>query len=256
MITRFALIAGSAVAIGGLMAAPALAQSPPTQKPATAVGAEQATVSGVVDTGTIADGTPCYSFEYDTLADFTGPLNNPQSTAPVCLTPGTGMVPVTAVVGCFPAASCSLDASPLTPGTVYQAVLSVSYQVTGSPTANELNSNQVEFSTKKLGALTLKSSTIHVKHGVASVGLSCSSTQPCNGTVQVTARHHGRVLKCFSSRISMKPGRHGTISGSLAGACRSVLSAAGTSGLAGTLMLSVTTDQQVGGKKPVTLVAG
>ena len=65
VITRFALIASTAVAAGGLMmAGTASAQSTPTIQLVGKAGAEVATLSGTVDTGSIvnnapSDGTPC-----------------------------------------------------------------------------------------------------------------------------------------------------------------------------------------------------
>jgi hypothetical protein len=243
MITRLALIATSAVALGGLMAAPAMAQNTPTLNSATAVGAEQVTLTGTVDTGTVADGTPCYSFEYDNLADFQGPGDTVQYTAPVCLTPGTGVMNVNATIGCFPSTSPTCD-SPLSGATLYQAVLSVTYSPSSS-VSNVLNSSQITFTTKPLGSLKLTSANVQVKHGVGAVSLRCASVDACQGTLQVTKRMSGRVYKCLSGALSIRAGHKAMFKGPVAGACSRGLAAAGKSGLSGVLTVSLTTDQNV-----------
>jgi hypothetical protein len=251
MITRLALIATSAVVVGGLMTAPALAQTAPTITKVSAVGAEQATVSGNVDTATAAQGPVCYVVEFDTLADWTGPQDNVASTSPNCdLTPGTGVQPVSVQIGCFPAASCSADQVPLTPGSKYIAILSVQYAVGGTfNTSEQLDSAQASFTTKPLGSLKLTSGTVKVTHRTAAFALDCASAQACQGTIEVTVHHKA----CISGNISMRAGRKATLNESVKGKCLKSITAAGAAGLSGKLVIVVTTDQHVS-LRPVTLL--
>ena len=148
------------VALMTLFAAPAGAWNAPLIMRATSVGPESATLSGTVDTGPSTAGAPCYSFEYDTRSDWARRRDLVRFTTPVCLHPGTGVVTVTAKVGCLRGATCAADTR-LLPRTRYQAMLFVqyaaaldaSYAPTADSYAQQLNSPQRLFTTAKLGSV-------------------------------------------------------------------------------------------------------
>ncbi|MGO9789786.1 MAG: hypothetical protein ACLP8S_09915 [Solirubrobacteraceae bacterium] len=255
MIPRLALVVASALALSGFAASTALAQLSPTSTPAVSVGPESAVLKGTIDTTTQTGSQVCYSFEYDTVADYLGPKNNVQSSDDQCVPSGSGVIDVSALVGCYPAATCTGDNLPLDPASTYQYILGVQYEADGSYyNSEQLNSLQLEFTTSALGSLKLTSKAIPVKKGVAAISLLCNSRQSCHGSLQVTVRSRGRKLIALSSPLNIKASKAVTLKGKLSGKVRSLLAKASGGKLAATLTVIVTTDQNVFSSKRVTLV--
>jgi hypothetical protein len=255
MIPRLALVATSVLALCGVAASSALAQTNPTTTPAVKVGSETAVLNGTIDTTTTPGNEVCYSFEYDTLADYLGPQDNVQSTDDQCVDSGSGVIPVSAVVGCYPAASCIGDNEPLNPSSTYQYILGAQYEPGGNYTqAEQLNSLQLEFTTEALGSLKLTSTAIPVKNGVAAISLLCNSKQACQGSLKLTVRSGGKTLTALSS-LNIKAGKAATVKGKLSAKVKSLLAKASGGKLAATLTLTLTTDQNAFSSKKVKLVS-
>lgn len=257
---RLTLSVTSALALSALLSAllsaPAIAQSAPSIRAPTAVGPESATLHGVVDTGNGAEGSPCYSFEYDTRADWTGHQNDVRFTRIVCVRPGSGDVAVTARIGCPHSTTCGAGVR-LAPGTRYQATLLVQYVGDGEYYyAEQLGSAQAVFTTQALGTVRLRSPTITVRSGVAAVGLLCASVRACAGRLEVTVAQGRKAVKCLSGALSIKAGAHATVDARLSGECRALVPAAGRSGLAGKLSVTARTGQSGVVARRVTLVTG
>lgn len=264
-VTRVALLATLAFAVCGLIAGSALAQSTPALTLAGNVGAEVATLTGAVDTGSLvngvaSEGTACYTVEYDTVADF-GTFATPglgeteQFTPPVCtLTPGSGIQLVQATIGCFPANSCIGFTLALTPGTEYQAVIYVSYPVTGTAAAVQVNSPELTFTTKALGTLTVGSPTLAVKGNKASVKLVCASSQPCKGALHLSSAMNGKSVVCASTTPSLVANSSKLVEVSLSSRCKAALMANKSQSISGHVSLTVTTDQKAKLSTPVKLL--
>ncbi len=256
MIPRLALVATSVLALCGVAASSALAQTGPTTTPAVKVGSETAVLNGTIDTTTTPGNEVCYSFEYDTLADYLGPQDNVQSTDDQCVDSGSGVIPVSAVVGCYPAATCTGDNEPLSPSSTYQYILGAQYEPGGVYTAAEqLNSLQLEFTTEALGSLKLTSTAIPVKNGAAAISLLCSSLQACQGSLKLTVRSGGKTLTALSPSLNIKAGKRATVKGKLSAKVKSLLAKARGGKLGATLTVTLTTDQKAFSSKKVKLVS-
>jgi hypothetical protein len=243
MIPRLALITSCVIALGGLVAAPAgAAAAPPTLGPTSSVTPESATVSATIATGGV-DVT--YSFEYDTASDLAAGGNNAFYTDPVNIPAGvTTPVTVTAPLGCYPAAMCAIDQSPLTPGSKYEVILFINFGTGGQYyyTAS-VQSAPGYFNTPKLGSVTYSgSSKVRVVKGKASLGLKCASGVKCAGKFMVTTKHKGKTLTCASGKFSIKAGKTASESVKLSGSCKSMLTKAGKLGVK--LTTTTSTDQK------------
>ncbi len=256
IIPRLALVATTVLALSGFAASSALAQTNPTSTPAVSIGPESAVLNGTIDTTTTPGNEVCYSFEYDTLADWLGPQNDAQSTDDQCVPSGSGVINVTATVGCYPAATCAGDNSPLDPASTYQYILAAQYEPGGAYTsALQLNSLQLEFTTEALGSLALTSKAIAVKpNGQAAINLLCNSKQGCQGSLQLTVRSKGKSLIALSSALNIKAGKHVALKGKLSAKVKKLLGNAKGTKLVATLTVILTTDQNVFSSKKVTLV--
>lgn len=259
MIPRLALVATSVVALSGVAASSALAQSNPTITKATQITSESATVSGTIDTTTTPGNSVCYSFEYDTIADYLGNQDNISYTDPVCVVSGSGTIHVSATIGCYPAASCAdTDQSPLDPASTYQFILGAQYEAGGSyANAEQLDSpgNGLKFTTLPLGSVKLTSSTAPTARGVATVDLLCASKLPCQGTLQLALKSKGKVLTTKLQTISIKADKAAKVKVTLTKAIEA-LYAKDNSTLGVRLTVLTTTDQLGLTNKPLTLVAG
>jgi hypothetical protein len=240
---RLALSVISALALGALLSAPAIAQSAPAIRAATALGPESATLHGIVDTGNGAEGTPCYSFEYDTRSDWAGRQDLVRYTPIVCLRAGSGDVAVTTRVGCPRSTTCGAGVR-LAPATRYQTTLLVQYVGDGDYYyAEQLSSPQTVFTTQALGTVRLRSPTVAVRSGVAAIGLVCASARFCRGRLELTVAQGHRAVRCLSSSLSIRADTHATVDAKLTGECRALVSAAARSGLRGKLSVTATTGQ-------------
>ncbi len=244
----------SALALFALLSAPALAQSTPAIRAPTAVGPESATLHGSVDTGNSTEGSPCYSFEYDTRTDWAGRQDDVRFTPLVCLKAGSGDVKVTARVGCQRSATCGARVR-LAPGTRYQATLLVQYVGDGMYYyAEQLGSPQVVFTTQALGAVRLRSATVAVRGGAGAIGLLCASARACRGRLEVTVSQGAKAVRCLSSGLSIRAEARVTVDAKLTGTCRALVSGAGSRGVAGNLSVTATTDQSGVVARRVTLL--
>ena len=256
MIPRLALVATSVVALSGFAASSALAQNTPTVAQATHVTSESANVSGTVDTGTTTGDNVCYSFEYDTIADYLGNQDNVSYTDPTCVPSGSGSISVSATLGCYPAASCAdTDQSPLNPANTYQYILGAQYEAGGSyVNAEQLVSQELEFTTLPLGSVKLTSSKASTKAGVSTVYLLCNSGLTCQGTLQLSVKSKGKTLSTKGQTITIKANKSAKIKVVLTKAIKALY--AKNSKLAVKLTVITTTDQNGLTNKPLTLVAG
>lgn len=259
MITRLALVATSVLALSGLAASSALAQKNPTAGTVTQITAESALLSGTVDTTTTTGSNVCYSFEYDTLADYSTDQNTVMATDTQCLPSGTGPVAVTAPVGCYPQSTCQGDNLPLTPGTVYEYILEVTYQpVTGASNyqyTEPLSSAQLNFTTTTLGTLKVSSKAVPVTAGgVASVFLLCNSKQACQGALQITVKSGRKTLIALAKSVNIAAGRNAKVTGALSKKVRSLITAAKNHQLAAAISFILTSDQTTAASTKVTLV--
>jgi hypothetical protein len=255
LIPRLALVATSAVALSGFAATSALAQNTPTVQLAASITSESAVLSGTIDTTTTAGSNVCYSFEYDTIGDWLGNQDNVSYTDPACVPTGSGTLTVSATIGCYPAASCAGDALPLNPDSTYQFVLGAQYEPGGSYlNAEQINGQQLEFTTLPLGAVKLTSSTVAVKHGKASVFVACNGELRCTGSLELTVKSGRKTLVALATAVNLPAGKSSTITGKLSAKARKLLDASKSRKLAGKLTVIVTTDQSAPTNKTVTLV--
>jgi hypothetical protein len=251
---RLVLCVISAAVLSALLATPAIAQNAPSIKPPSAVGPESATLRGIIDTGNSGEGSPCYRFEYDTRSDWAGRQDYVRFSQIVCVRAGSGDVAVTARVGCPRSATCT-SAARLVARTRYQATLLVQYQGDGAYYyAEQLGSPQVMFTTQALGSVSLRSSTVSVKGGVAAVRLVCASARACRGRLGVTVAQGANTVRCLTGALSIRAGARATVDAKLTGRCRVLLSAAGDRRLAGRLSVTATTDQTAFTDRRITLV--
>ncbi len=255
LIPRLALVATSVLALSGFAATAALAQNTPTVQLATSITSESAVVNGTIDTTTTAGSSVCYSFEYDTIGDWLGNQDNVSYTDPVCVPTGSGTLSVSGTIGCYPAASCAGDQLPLNSDSTYQWVLGAQYEPGGSYlSAEQINSQQLLFTTLPLGAVKLTSSTVAVKHGKASVFLTCNGGLACQGSLELTVKSGHKTLVALTTSIKVKAGKNSTITGKLSPKARKLLDASKSGKLAGKLTVIATTDQSAPTNKTVTLV--
>ncbi len=263
MLPRLALVATSVLALGGFAASSALAQATPTTTLASHITAESAVLTGTIDTTTTAGSSVCYSFEYDTLADYLGDQNNIMSTDDVCVPSGSGVITVSSPVGCYPQVTCAGDNLPLTPGSEYQYILSAQYEpgtgATAYATAEQLNSLQLTFSTTPLGTVSISSRTLAVKsNGKTSISIVSNSQQAAQGAWKLTVKSKGKTITALSGNLNIAAASAGSkrtkaYTGKLSSKVRSLLAKASKNKLSAQLTITLTSDQNVAVKNPVTL---
>lgn len=238
--TRLAVLAACALGASGVVAAPAFAAAPPppTIAPATAVTPESAVLNGTISTGTPTS----YTFEYDTVTDWNAGGDNASFAGPFFVDASSGPQAVSAPIGCYPMLTCGLDGTPLAPNTTYVFQLQAQPGVTGKYYyTTALSSSLGYFKTDKLGKISLVSTVLPVKHGVASVGLKCSSKYPCSGSLKLTARIKHKAVTCGSAKFALKANKHGTFAVKLASSCTKALRKTGK--LTASIAVVATTDQ-------------
>ncbi|MGO9976468.1 MAG: hypothetical protein ACLP01_27405 [Solirubrobacteraceae bacterium] len=264
MLPRLALVATSVLALGGFAASSALAQATPTVTLASQLTAESAVLTGTIDTTTTAGSSVCYSFEYDTVADYIGDQNNIMSTDDVCVPSGSGVITVSSPVGCYPQVTCTGDNLPLTPGFEYQYILSAQYEpgtvaATAYATAEQLNSLELTFATTPLGTVSISSRTLAVKsNGKTSISIVSNSQQAAQGIWALTVKSKGKTIKALSGNLNIAAARAGSkrtkvYTGTLSSKVRSLLAKASKNKLSAQLTITLTSDQNLAVKNPVTL---
>lgn len=233
------------VAVGGLEATAAEAAAPvPVTGPATSVTASKATLTGAIaPNGNALE----YAFQYGTSTKYT------KSTTPVVLPAGTTNEAVSAqVLG-------------LKAGTTYHFRLVIdavgTIKVNGTYYDYPLDANGLDrtFKTKGSagkGKLTLSSTKLSVKKGVASAKVGCASTSKCTGKLTLTksikvGKHH-RTVTFGSKSFSIKAGKKGTVKIKLSHQAQTVLRFARHHKTGATLTGKSSTGQK-GFKKSVTL---
>jgi len=168
-------------AISGLAAGSAQAASPPpmpTTLPATGVGTTPAVRHGTVATGGQA---VLWEFQYGKT------LQYGQHTAAGAIPAGHGTAYVSAAV------------TRLKPGTRYHFSLLTEnggMNGAGTPTypLNFYFGPDQTFFTKRLGRLSITTSKLSVRTGIASIPVRCAITQSCKGKLTLTLRAGSRTL--------------------------------------------------------------
>jgi hypothetical protein len=245
------VIASCAIGACGLVAAPAYGANAPAVTATTQITPESAVLNGVIDTGNLPTS---YTFEYDTVSDWAAGGDNANYAGPFFAPANTGLVTVSAPIGCYPMLSCSPDATPLSPKTKYQFILDAQPGVGGTYTQSQgLSSVQGTFKTTSLGKISLASTKIDVVKGHASLGLACVGAQRCAGDYELTAKHKGKTLTCATGKFSLAGSSVKTVDALLSGKCRSALAKSKSLAIAGKLALTTTTDQPTV-KKTVKLI--
>jgi hypothetical protein len=254
MIPRLALVATCVVALGGLVAGPAGAQSLPTPtiSSTTSITPGSAVLNGSYSPDGIATS---YTFLYDTASDWAAGGSNASETPDVFEPAGTSTITATGLAGCFPTSTCGPDGTPLSPGTKYVVILYVNYGTGGTYYTNNVTSSGLgTFTTPKLGKLELTSTKITVTKRTAAVALNCDSGIRCAGKLVVTSRIKHKTVTCISSKFSLRAGKKTTLKASLAGKCASALTKSASLSISGKLTATVTSGQANLKNKTVKLV--
>jgi hypothetical protein len=194
-VCRLAIAASCAAAALGLAAASAQAAVPTTTLSASSVKATSAVLNGTIDTG---GNEVLWQFQYGTSTMY-------GKTTPAEVIPaGSDRVGV------------GFTAANLRPNTKYHFRL-VTTQESGSSAygVGFGAGNDVTFTTKKAGRLTLGTTKLTVHKGIISVPLSCASTLVCRGKLTLTMRvklgKHFRTLTIAGKTFTIRSGRRQTV---------------------------------------------
>jgi hypothetical protein len=184
--SRIAVAAACAAGLSGLVAVPAdAAVNTPVVTPATSITPESAMIGAAIDTGNLAPGTS-YTFEYDTLSDWNAGGDNALFAGPFFADASPSLAFVSTEIGCFPAATCTPENTPLTPGTTYVYSIQSQPGVSGSYFATQtLTSINGQFTTPSLGAIAVKSKVAAVARGRAAIVLKCTGAMACTGDIKI-----------------------------------------------------------------------
>jgi hypothetical protein len=238
-VARCTVMLLSATAFLGVAADGAVAALPtPTTVPAQSVTVTGSTLKGTVDTGGAAT---LYQFQYGRSTSYGS------TTSAHVIPSGQGTVSVSAkITGLLPARRYHFRlAAQSGPGTQYYPLV--------------INFAADRSFVTLAGKLTLSSSKLTVRNGIAPAELTCVSSLTCKGTAGLTlATGHGKrrhLITLAKTSFSVRAHHHPTSKLALSGKAISLLTAARGHRL-GATFVATTSTRQSPLSRPVTLILG